>query len=263
MEVVEVFGKKIPVYGLLGGIGVVLGIVYLLVACRVRKKSFDNAIYVYIWACLFAMLGAKLLYLIVESGNIVRLISGGEYSLKEIASAFMLGGFVFYGGLFGALFGAWLASRYFSLPALEQINLCIPVVPLIHGFGRIGCHLVGCCYGVGYSGVFSIAYESSNYAPNGVGLFPVQLCEAVFDFILFGVMLVFMLKKKHEDKFVYIYLIAYSVVRFSLEFLRGDARRGSFIGLSTSQWISILMWICLLGIRLWNFGVSKTGNDKQ
>ena len=38
-----------------------------------------------------------------------------------------------------------------------------------------------------------------------------------------------------------VYLIVYSIMRFCLEFVRGDAIRGGFLGLSTSQWISIVL----------------------
>ena len=39
------------------------------------------------------------------------------------------------------------------------------------------------------------------------------------------------------------YLLTYSVIRFILEFMRYDAVRGEAFGLSTSQWISIVIFI--------------------
>ena len=39
------------------------------------------------------------------------------------------------------------------------------------------------------------------------------------------------------------YACSYAVVRFVLEFFRGDKVRGGFLGISTSQWISILLII--------------------
>ncbi|MEO5667019.1 MAG: prolipoprotein diacylglyceryl transferase family protein, partial [Bdellovibrionota bacterium] len=40
-----------------------------------------------------------------------------------------------------------------------------------------------------------------------------------------------------------IYLVAYSLIRFALEFLRGDETRGNWGPLSTSQWISIPLFV--------------------
>jgi phosphatidylglycerol:prolipoprotein diacylglycerol transferase len=38
-------------------------------------------------------------------------------------------------------------------------------------------------------------------------------------------------------------MIVYPVVRFADEFFRGDTYRGFFLGLSTSQWISIMVFV--------------------
>ncbi|MBQ1715424.1 MAG: prolipoprotein diacylglyceryl transferase, partial [Firmicutes bacterium] len=43
-----------------------------------------------------------------------------------------------------------------------------------------------------------------------------------------------------------VYLLSYSILRFLLEFLRGDASRGIILGLSTSQWISIAVFLVIL-----------------
>ena len=48
-----------------------------------------------------------------------------------------------------------------------------------------------------------------------------------------------------DRRTISIYLIAYAIIRFVLEYLRADAARGSFLFLSTSQWISILMVIAV------------------
>ncbi len=40
------------------------------------------------------------------------------------------------------------------------------------------------------------------------------------------------------------YLALYAVIRFGTEWLRGDAVRGIYFGLSTSQWISICLFLC-------------------
>ena len=46
-----------------------------------------------------------------------------------------------------------------------------------------------------------------------------------------------------RDKLIYVYMIIYPVVRFTLEFFRGDEYRGFLFGLSTSQWISIILFV--------------------
>ena len=65
----------------------------------------------------------------------------------------MRGGFVFYGGLLGGLFGIYLGGKILKIPVWEYAQNTIPVIPLAHGFGRLGCLMAGCCYGVPYDGV--------------------------------------------------------------------------------------------------------------
>ena len=45
-----------------------------------------------------------------------------------------------------------------------------------------------------------------------------------------------------RDKLIYVYMLIYPVVRFIDEFFRGDTYRGFLFGLSTSQWISIILF---------------------
>lgn len=90
-------------------------------------------------------------------------------------------------------------------------------------------------------------YTEAIAAPNGINLFPVQLLEALLNFLLF-LFLVWIDKwlKKPLSNFG-IYLVLYGAIRFFLEFLRGDLIRGIYI-LSFSQWISLL--IVLIGIYI-------------
>ena len=72
----------------------------------------------------------------------------------------------------------FLAKEAFSAAPAQ-----LPLVPLVHGFGRAGCFLMGCCYGV--PSRFGIAFTCSPIAPNGVRLLPVQLIEAAGEGALF------------------------------------------------------------------------------
>lgn len=51
-----------------------------------------------------------------------------------------------------------------------------------------------------------------------------------------------------------LYLTAYAVERFGLEFLRYDAVRGVFWGVSSSQWISIGLFVTGAVLLVWTYG---------
>lgn len=237
MTAITLFGHQIPIYGLCGVIGVILGFIYLAFACKISGMRYDDLVYVYVWALIFCMIGAKILYLLVSIPFLIPYISAHGLTWPLIIGLIQ-GGFVFYGGLIGGLIGAWASCRYFHFDLHTTFNVLVPVLPLVHGFGRIGCSLAGCCYGVETDSPFHIIYHNSLYAPLNKPLFPVQPLEAGLLFVLFIGMVLAVFKYK-TDKALILYLFSYSLIRFILEYFRGDAARGIWLHLSTSQWISL------------------------
>ena len=83
--------------------------------------------------------------------------------------------------------------------------------------------------------------------PINVPLLPIQLIEALALVLIFAACLVVFIKGKREYHLpLFVYLISYSIVRFAIEFFRGDAQRGKLLLLSTSQWISIVILVFTL-----------------
>lgn len=150
---------------------------------------------------------------------------------------YLYSGLVFYGGLYDCLLALLCYCR---ANRLDISVLCpyLPAIPLFHAFGRIGCFCMGCCYGI--VSVHGIRFTQSQIAPNGIPLIPVQLIEAAAELLIF-VVLVCLLKKRPSTGQVFgLYLLLYGIVRFFLEFLRGDQYRGFLFALSISQIISLV-----------------------
>ena len=114
----------------------------------------------------------------------------------------------------------------------------VPIsITIAHGFGRIGCLFAGCCYGHESHEWYSVYSHNA-----GHNVIPVQLYEAIFLFVLSGVLILMLYKFKSKDELA-VYLVSYGIWRFVIEFFRDDYR-GSFVGnLSPSQFWSILMVI--------------------
>lgn len=243
--VFEILGREIPAYGLMGVCGFAASMAYIVWRCRREQFSLDDAAYIYVYAILGALVGAKILYLVISMPQILADLSNPAYSLLQVLAAYIQGGMIFYGGLLGGLAGGVMAARYFRVPAEACYPILIPTIPLFAGFGRLGCLLVGCCYGRETTSPLHVVFTSSPYAPNGVPLVPTQLYEALFDLILFVVLVVLSNKRECASRLIDVYLAAYAVFRFILEFYRGDALRGIWL-LSTSQWISVAIVIYVL-----------------
>ena len=154
----------------------------------------------------------------------------------------IFGGSVFYGGLLGGLLSGLIVIKAKKMNLKFTTDFLTPIIPLFHTFGRIGCFLSGCCYGVKSKIGFTYKHSLIESA-NGVNRFPIQLVEASFNLLLFILIYYLFRKGKIKGKLLYLYLILYSIIRFALEFFRGDSYRGFLLHLSTSQIISILIFL--------------------
>ena len=156
---------------------------------------------------------------------------------------------VFYGGLLFVLLFLYIYCKRVKLPVRRYMNIMVVTFPLFHFFGRIGCTLSGCCYGMEYHGPFALTYpaaiinEGVNDHLADFSRFPIQPMEAMLELILFIVLLIIYIKKEDAVSITGIYLISYSIIRFADEYLRGDVVRGIWGPFSTSQWISLAILI--------------------
>lgn len=173
MEALMILGRAVPVYGLIGVSGICLAMAYALFSCRKFGLDRDDTAYIFVFGALGAAAGAKILYLLVSTGDIISDIQSDEMSLELVVNKYISGGMVFYGGLIGALLLAGYAAGRYGKEITDFFPVLIPGFALAHGIARIGCLLVGCCYGIEADIPFSITYHSSHIAPNDVPLLPV------------------------------------------------------------------------------------------
>ena len=241
---INIFSRTVPMYGVMTAAGALCALLYLALTNRkFPELAKDNELFA-LCAALGAFFGAKLLYLLVELPELMGDIRYITEQPAAFAEKYLFSGFVFYGGLYGGLYAVFVYSRAARLPLSRTLGYLLPVFPLIHAFGRIGCFLMGCCYGKPWTA--GMAFYNSPIAPNGVPLVPVQLIEAAGEFLLFCA-LAYLSRRTSGRKMLTFYILAYSVMRFILEFWRGDIQRG-FIGvLSVSQVIAVLSVLMCTG----------------
>lgn len=235
---VEVFGRQIPMYAVCIMAGLTLGILVGVLRAGIYGNAREDVLFASFYGILGLVAGGKLLYLITVLpalwGKLPEVLGAAE-----TLQALMGGGFVFYGGLLGALGGIWIYTRQYRLRFVTMLENLMPSIPLIHGFGRLGCFCAGCCYGIPVQEPWGVVFARSPAAPGSIPLFPVQLVEAAGNFVLFAALLLVFGKRRTCGQITAVYMLCYSVMRFCLEFVRADAERGIWLGISTSQWISI------------------------
>ena len=237
-ELLQIGPVTIYGYGLMIAIGVIVA--YLVGEYRAKKQGLspDELFYLTLTCLVGGIIGAKLLFYIVEIKSIIE----NPKLLLDIKN-----GFVVYGGIIGGIFAGYLYTKIRKLNFLKYFDLVMPSIALAQAFGRIGCAFAGCCYGRETDGWCHIIYEGSKFAPNGVPLIPTQFISSGLNFIHFF-LLVFLAKKlKASGQVAGFYLVFYSVGRFFLEYLRNDPR-GSVKLLSTSQFISLFILAAGIGV---------------
>ncbi len=192
----------------------------------------------FIYSYLGGYFGARLFSIYVDQGVYTPL-----EVLKELAS---LGPMTFYGGMMGAFFSGLVYSMRRKLPIADLADVSFLSGMLGLFFGRIGCFLNGDDYGIPIfeNPIPWWAVTFPNHTDQ-IPRVPVQLIEAAAaGIIVLGLSLSFVkLRKNLFPGMVALGVVSsYSVIRFFLEYLRGDPR-GWLIEpiLSPSQGISVLV----------------------
>ena len=227
------FGRAYPTYNAIGVAALIIGAA--VAALRLKRYGFRDMDVIY--STTFAGIGLLL----------------GGVALHFLVHRTIFGGMVFYGGLFGAFLGLWVFSKAFKRDFGNILCFFIPVMPLTHGIMRLACFAAGCCHGIVHN-TLGIAFTRSVSAPNGIPFLPVPLYEAAMNLIIFAILWQFSKKERKPLHLLCLYVIPYAAGRFALEFLRGDAVRGTIFIMSTSQFISILVALaCIVALIYSNF----------
>jgi phosphatidylglycerol:prolipoprotein diacylglycerol transferase len=171
-----------------------------------------------------------------------------DYSHLSLTQLFnyVTGEMVFYGGFIGGLLAVVVFCKAYKISLISIFDMGAPALAMAHGFGRLGCLFAGCCFGMRMEEghMLAIVYPAASLAaPPGIPLLAVPLMEAVFLFVLAAILAVVYLFVKKPGIAAIIYLFAYPAWRFGIEFFRGDIRRGVYGALTTSQYISIGIFI--------------------
>lgn len=246
----ELWGIEVYSYGLMIALGILFAGMLFIKRAKKAGYSEDNLFDAILCAVISGVLGGKLLYIIVEIKTIIKdpsiLLNFGN-------------GFVIYGAIILGALGLLLYCKIKKWNYGKIFDFAAPAVALAQGFGRIGCLLAGCCYGAETDMWFGITFPSDSLAPSGVHLHPTQIYSSVFDFALAVFLILYSRENKKDGRVFSLYVIAYSVGRFFVEFLRNDPR-GSVGFLSTSQFIAIGTFI--LGIVMYNIHKFKRSVKK-
>ena len=227
---------KIFTYGLLVATGFLVAI--LLASSRAEKERLDSqkVLDLCFYVMVSALLGARLLYVIVEY----------RYFLDSPLEIFKFwkGGLVFYGGLIlGVLISLWYLKRN-QMPMWKTADLLAPSIALGQLIGRWGCFFAGCCYGKKTDVAWGITFtDPRSLAPLEISLHPTQVYLSLNAVFIFMFLMWLSKRKVFDGQILWSYGILYSIGRFLIEYFRGDDRGFPVEQVfSTSQFVGIFVF---------------------
>lgn len=233
--------RLLSIQGLMGLVGGVLGFVVLQVNFKRENIAFKKQV-----AIGFVCLGGLVLGIVFANIANAFLMRGMGLPPEEQFSG---AGMSWYPGMVAGLLFVALIAKIAKLGVAQTLDLTVPALVIFHCLGRVGCFLVGCCYGMeAHFRLFGMEFTH----------IPTQLIEAVFLLVLF-----FLLEFKVRKNRFAIYLLAYAAFRFGIEFLRGDVR-GELVGnlpLSPSQQIAICCAALGAGILIYQYKKKGAAED--
>jgi phosphatidylglycerol:prolipoprotein diacylglycerol transferase len=226
----EFFGLKIYAYGVLVALAFLLG--FALIAYRAKQAGdkVDDYTEALIWFIIAGIGGARLFYFIWFPA---------QFFQDPVGSLFNQGGLVWYGGVIGAFMAAVIYTRLKKINLHHFGDIVAPAAALGLAIGRIGCLLAGCCYGAPCDLPWAIHYPHQ-HETHGMAVHPAPLYETALMLIVMGLLLKLDKNKPFEGFTLWWFFILAGIVRFALEFVRGDQLVWSqSLQISASQWISI------------------------
>jgi phosphatidylglycerol:prolipoprotein diacylglycerol transferase len=247
-ELFRIGSFKVHTYGVLLIVGFLLG--YWLAIRKARSFGIPTAKVsdLAMWALLGGIVGARLGWVLQawdyyakNPGQIARLDAGGMTS---------------YGGIAAAIIVAWIWSRRNRISLANTLDMLAVPALVMHGFGRIGCFLNGCCYG----SPCDLPWAVRTRADDGAIYMghPAQIYDALMAFasaMLLGIYERRTFARRRVGEYAALFFVLYGVTRAVFEYFRAGYSSHSSLGLSLPDGQLVAFALIILGL-VW-YAVAK------
>ncbi len=231
----------IHTYGVMVAIGFLLGVGLAMRQARREGIPVERISDLSFYLLLAAIVGSRIFYILLNPAPYI----------KNPLSVFKIweGGLVFYGGLIFAVITGIIYIKKKGLSLWQVADIYAPSIAIGHAIGRIGCFFAGCCHGRPADIPWAVTFtDPHSLAPLGIGLHPTQLYESAGEFLNFVILIILRKRQTFRGELFWTYVVLYSILRFFVEFYRGDAARGMVTAeLSIAQLISVIMFFVAMG----------------
>jgi phosphatidylglycerol:prolipoprotein diacylglycerol transferase len=246
-------------YGLMLAVAFLVGTWLSLREARRLGLDEDRLVNVILIVLVASVIGARALY-VLEHVQEFRREWGSMLAVWQ-------GGLTLYGGIVAGTVAGLTAARQMSLPMWTVADALTPAFALGTVFGRVGCFLNGCCYGVPTSLPWGVRFPPDSFAGLEFGsapLHPAQLYFALSGLVLFGVVWALRKRLTTPGFLFWSFLLMFALVRIPLDATRAyepEARLISFgaVDIKESQVTSLALalFATLMILRLRRLGAAR------
>lgn len=222
-------------WGVLVASGILAGLYFARRFAAEKNVDVEKILSLTFYLILFGLIGGRVIFVLLEL----------PYFMSNPAEILMvqLGGLSIQGAILGGFLAAYFFCRYHKLSLAQISDVFAPSLLLGQAIGRIGCFLNGDSYGKVTNFFLRVKFLEVEGLRH-----PVQLYESGLDFLAFGFVWFFLRDKFKKDGMLFaVVIIIYSLVRFTVEFVRDSEILA--LGLSYAQ-IAALATVLVFGIVL-------------
>ena len=233
----QIFSFEIRWYSLAYIVGILLGWFlskkFFISDLKVREKFDDYLTYV----ILGLIIGGRLGYVVFYNF---------EFYINNLLDIFKIwqGGMSFHGGVIGIIIASYLFAKRNSQSSFSYLDIVSLAAPIGIFFGRIANFINSELYGVETNVAWAVQFKLID----NLYRHPTQLYEAFFEGVVLFLILIYFKNKNYSKRPGFIsgiFLVFYSIFRFTIEFLRvPDDQLGYLLfNLTMGQLVSIFFLI--------------------
>ena len=205
-------------YGILITLGIVLAVLYCTWRANQEGISFDDLLDMAIFTIIFAIIGARLYYV---------LTSLDKYDSLYDVIAIWNGGIAIYGAIIAGAITIYFVCRHKKISAMKAYDMVVPAVMIGQIIGRWGNFFNGEAHGieVAEGSLFYFIRMGLSYGASEIKYFyhPTFLYESLWNLIGFVIINLLYKKKKFDGQVFLMYITWYGFGRMLIEGLRTDS----------------------------------------
>lgn len=214
-------GIEIRWYGLIITVGIILAFLYCSWRAKQSGISFDNLLDIAIFTIIFAVLGARIYYI---------LFNLGKYDSFYDVIAIWNGGLAIYGAIIAGALTVLVVCKIKKIKTLKVMDAAAPAVMIGQILGRWGNFFNGEAYGTQIPEDSFLYFIRMGITPHNIEgvrgmayVHPTFLYESLWNLVGFTIIHFLFKKKKFDGQILLMYLGWYGFGRMLIEGLRTDS----------------------------------------